>query len=132
MASAPEATGLVTHQSKYTVKDTIGRIESVARSKGLTIFANIDQQAEAKKVNLEMRPTRLLLFGNPRAGTPLMVAAPTISIDLPLKVAAWEDDAGTVWAAYDSPDFLKDRHHVPERLVPNISGVRALVEQALG
>ena len=127
----PTALGLVTRASKYSVKDAVGRIESVARSKGMTIFIRIDQKAEAAKFNVEMRPTEVLLFGNPRAGTPLMIAAPTIAIDLPLRVAAWEDESGAVWAAYNSPDFLKERHHVPEGLMQNISGIGALVEQAL-
>jgi uncharacterized protein (DUF302 family) len=128
---APAAAGLITRPSKYSVKDSIGRIESIAASKGMTIFARIDQKAEAAKVNIEMRPTQVLLFGNPRAGTPLMLAAPTIAIDLPLRVAAWEGESGAVWVAYNSPDYLKERHHVPEGLMQNISGVGPLVEQAL-
>ena len=130
-SEAPTAMGVVMRVSKYSVKDAIGRIESVVRSKGMTVFIRIDQKAEAAKFNVEMRPTQVLLFGNPRAGTPLMAAAPTIAIDLPLRVAAWEDDSGAVWVAYYSPDFLKERHHVPEGLMQNISGVGALVEKAL-
>ena len=130
-SEAPVAAGLITRASKYSVKDSIGRVESVAQSKGMTIFDRIDQKAEAAKFNVEMRPAQLLLFGNPRAGTPLMAAAPTIAIDLPLKVAAWEDENGAVWVAYNSPDYLKERHHVPDGLMQNISGVGPLVEQAL-
>ena len=130
-SETPSAAGLVARPSKYSVKDAIGRVESVARAKGMTIFIRIDQKAEATKFNVEMRPTQVLLFGNPRAGTPLMAAAPTIAIDLPLRVAAWEDESGAVWVAYNSPDYLKERHHVPEGLMQNISGIGALIEQAL-
>src|SRR5215470_8768741 len=103
-AQAPAAAGLIVRSSKYSAKDSVSRIEALARSKGMTIFIRIDQQAEAAKFNVEMRPTQALLFGNPRAGTPLMAAAPTIAIDLPLRVAAWEDKSGAVWVAYNAPE----------------------------
>jgi uncharacterized protein (DUF302 family) len=122
--------GLVNVASDHPVPETIDRLESLAKSKGLTVFARIDFSGDAAKVDLEMRPTQMLIFGSPKAGTPLMLATPSIAIDLPLKALAWQDAGGSVWLSYNSPDYLKRRHGVPETLLPNISGIKLLVEQA--
>ncbi len=102
----------VTKESKYSVSDTIDRLEKVLKSKGLTIFARIDHAAGAKKANLELAPTQLLIFGNPKLGTPLMQSNPTIGIDLPQKALAWKDADGKVWLTYNNPAALKARHEI--------------------
>jgi uncharacterized protein (DUF302 family) len=102
--------GLVTVPSTHDVKETIDRFENDMKSKGMTIFARIDHAAGAKAVGLSLRPTELLIFGNAKAGTPLMQARQTVGIDLPLKVLAWEDAAGKVWLSYNDPGWLVARH----------------------
>ena len=102
--------GLVTLRSAHSVKDTIDRFESSAKSKGMTIFARIDHAAGAKDVGLELRPTVLLIFGSAKAGTPLMQSRQAMGIDLPLKALAWEDPAGDVWLTYNDPAWLAARH----------------------
>jgi len=94
------------------------------------VFARIDFSGDAEKFGLTMRPTQLLIFGNPKAGTPLMIAAPTIAIDLPLKALAWEDSNGKVWLSYNKPEYLKERHDFPEELLKNIQGIGSLIEKA--
>src|SRR2546428_11653067 len=123
--------GLVHVPSKYTVPETLPRLESVVTSHGLTVFARIDFSGDAAKVGLQMRPTQLLIFGNPKAGTPLMIAAPSIAIDLPLKALAWQDATGRVWLSHNTPEYLKDRHGLPDELVKNISGIGGLIEKAV-
>jgi uncharacterized protein (DUF302 family) len=117
--------------SPYSVPETIERLESILRSKNLTVFARIDHSGEAAKVGLTMRPTQLMIFGSPKSGTPVMVASPTVAIDLPLKALAWEDAEGRVWLSYNSPEYLKRRHGIPEDVLKNISGVGALLEKAV-
>jgi uncharacterized protein (DUF302 family) len=107
--------------------DTVQALESAILSRELVIFARIDFSGDAERAGLAMRPTRLLIFGSPRAGTPLMVAAPTLAIDLPLKVLVSEDPDGRAWLSYNSPQYLRDRHGFPEELLGNISGVSAIV-----
>ena len=107
--------GLVSKPSRYSVPETVDRLVTVLQSKGMTVFARIDHAAEAEKVGLKMRPTQLLIFGNPKGGTPLMVAAPTAAIDLPLKALAWEDGAGKVWLSYNSLANLQERHGIREK-----------------
>jgi uncharacterized protein (DUF302 family) len=130
MASLPD-NGMVHLSSAYSVPETLKRLESVLQSKNLTIFARIDHSGEAEKAGLNMRPTQLIIFGSPKAGTPLMVASPTLAIDLPLKALAWKDADGKVWLSYNNPEFLKQRHNVPEDLVENIAGVGALIHKAI-
>ena len=108
--------GLVTIASRFSVDETVSRLRQALESKGVKIFAVIDHSGEAEKVGLRMPPTKLIVFGNPKAGTPLMLAAPTIAIDLPLKILIWEDAGGKVWAGYNSPEFLRDRHNLPAAL----------------
>jgi uncharacterized protein (DUF302 family) len=120
--------GIVRVPSKSSFADTSNRLESAVSSKGLTIFARIDFSGDAQKAGLAMRNTRLLIFGNPKAGTPLMVAAPSIAIDFPLKVLVSEDENGKTWMSYNSPEYLRDRHNVPAELLKNISAIVGIVE----
>ena len=122
---------LVTKPSTYSVSGTIDRIEAAVTVKGMRIFTRIDHGGEAKKVGLEMRPTLLLIFGNPRGGTALMVARPTAAIDLPMKALAWEDKDGKVWLTYNSPELLQDRHGLPAELTAGLDPVGKLLEQAV-
>ena len=130
MASLPD-NGLIHIRSPYSVPETVKRLESVLLAKNLTVFARIDHSGEAEKVGLEMHPTQLIIFGSPKAGTPLMVASPTLAIDLPLKALAWEGADGKVWLSYNSPDYLKRRHEIPDDLMKNIAGAGALLEKAV-
>jgi uncharacterized protein (DUF302 family) len=123
--------GLIHLRSPYPVPETLQRLESILRAKNLAIFARIDHSGEAEKAGLTMRPTELLIFGSPKAGTPLMVASPTLAIDLPLKALAWEDAEGKVWLSYNSPEYLKKRHAIPDELLKNIAGAGALLENAV-
>ena len=123
--------GIISQPSPYSVTATIDRLAAILQAKGITIFARIDQQLEAEKVGLSLRPTQLLLFGNPQAGTPLMVAAPTIALDLPLKALAWEAADGTVWLSYNDPNYLKQRFSLSDDLVENIAVITPLIERAL-
>lgn len=129
MAAMP-VNGMVHVRSHHSVHETLERLESVLISHGLTIFGRVDHSGEAEKVGLKMPLTQVLIFGSPKAGTPLMVASPTLAIDLPLKALVWEDADGTVWVSYNSPEYLKQRHHVPDDLITNIAGAGALLQQA--
>jgi uncharacterized protein (DUF302 family) len=122
---------LLTKPSKYSVPETIDRIEHAITAKGMQIFARIDHGGEAKKVGLAMRPTELLIFGNPKGGTALMVVRPTAAIDLPMKALAWEDADGKVWLTYNSPELLQERHDMPAELASRLNSVGALLEQAV-
>ncbi len=113
--------GLVQIRSCYAVDETLQRLESAFATHGLQVFARVDHSGEAEKAGMKMRPTKLLIFGSPKAGTPLMVAAPTLAIDLPLKALVWEDETGTVWLTYNSPEYLRERHGVPSELINNLT-----------
>jgi uncharacterized protein (DUF302 family) len=130
MASVPD-NGLIHLSSRYPVSETLTRLETILQEHSLTIFARIDHSGEAEKAGLEMRPTQLLIFGRPVGGTPLMVAAPTVAIDLPLKALVWEDTDGKAWLSYNRPDYLQRRHNVPEELIKNIAGVGGLLKKAV-
>jgi uncharacterized protein (DUF302 family) len=123
--------GISSQPSPYTVPETIDRLTTVLQAKGITIFARIDQQMEAEKVGLKLRPIQLLLFGNPKAGTPLMVAEPTIALDLPLKALAWEAADGKVWLSYNDPIYLQQRFSIADELMKNIDVMAPLIHQAL-
>jgi uncharacterized protein (DUF302 family) len=123
--------GLVTLPSRYSVEETIARLEEILREKGVTVFECVDHSGEAEKVGLKMRPTQVLIFGNPKGGTPLMVAAPSVAIDLPLKALVAEDEHGKVSLSYNSPEYLQERHGFPTELIKNIAGVAALLEKAV-
>ena len=131
MASLPD-NGMVHLSSPYSVPETLKRLNSVLQSHGLTIFARVDHSGEAEKVGLKMHPTQLIIFGSPKSGTPLMVASPTLAIDLPLKALVWEDAGGKVWLSYNSPEFLQQRHNVPADLLKNIAGAGALLQNVVG
>jgi uncharacterized protein (DUF302 family) len=122
---------LITKSSNYSVPETIDRIERAVMEKGMKIFARIDHGGEAKKAGLEMRPTQLLIFGNPKGGTALMVSRPTAAIDLPMKALAWTDKDGKVWLTYNSPELLHERHGVPAELTSKLDPVGALLEQTV-
>src|SRR5271155_3532389 len=122
--------GIIHLSSPHSVSETLARLETIVQAKGLTILARIDHSGDAAKVGLKMRPTKLLIFGNPKAGTPLMIASPSIAIDLPIKILVWEDGAGKVWISYNDPFYLQMRHGLPQDLVPNIAVVQALAAKA--
>jgi uncharacterized protein (DUF302 family) len=125
-----ESDGLVKLASGHTVEATIAKIEAMLQAKGVTIFAVVDHSGEAAKAGLEMRPTKLVIFGSPKAGTPLMVAAPTLAIDLPLKLLVWEDEEGKVWVGYNSVEYLRERHGFPAELEENLKVVEGLAKAA--
>jgi uncharacterized protein (DUF302 family) len=126
-----QANGLLQIASKYPVDETVKRLEAVLAAKGVQVFALIDHSGEAEKAGMKMRPTKLLIFGNPKGGTPLMVAAPSLAIDLPLKALVAQDESGKVWISYNSPEYLQQRHGLPEELIKNIAVVGALVAKAV-
>jgi uncharacterized protein (DUF302 family) len=123
--------GLITKPCKDSVVATTERFAALLKAKGITVFALIDHSGEAEKAGLKMPPTKLVIFGNPKGGTPVMLAAPTIAIDLPLKVLVWEDAAGKAWISFNDPAYLQKRHDVAGDLVKNISVVEGLVDQVL-
>jgi uncharacterized protein (DUF302 family) len=122
--------GVVTVPSRHSVDQTVETLEAALRAKGIKLFAVVDHSGEARAVGLLMRPTKLLIFGNPKAGTPLMTAAPSIAIDLPLKLLVWEDAISKVWISYNTPSYLERRHHLPRELVPTLAAVEALATKA--
>ena len=130
-AIAPSAEGVASKPSSYPVAETVRRLEETARSKGLTIFARIDHAAGARSAGLTMQDEELLVFGNPRGGTPLMVARPLVGLDLPLRVLVWRDAEGRVWVSYEESAFIARRFGLPDGLEKNIGGVPALIDAAL-
>ena len=128
----PAATnkGIIDKPSNHSVDQTVDRLRNILQSKGVTLFTVIDHSGEAEKAGMKMRRTKLLIFGSPKAGTPLMLAAPSIAIDLPLKILVWEDSQGKVWASYNSPEYLKERHGLPQELMANIAAVETLASKA--
>jgi len=118
--------GIIDKPSSRSVEQTVEKLKNILQSRGVTLFALVDHSGEAEKVGMKMRPTKLLIFGSPKAGTPLMLAAPSIAIDLPLKILVWEDDQGKVWISYNSPDYVKERHGLPQDLLQNIAVVETL------
>ncbi|HEV3332830.1 MAG TPA: DUF302 domain-containing protein [Bryobacteraceae bacterium] len=124
------ANGIVTIPSRQSVDQTVQKVEGILQAKGIKLFALVDHSGEAEKAGLKMRPTKLLIFGNPKAGTPLMIASPGTAIDLPLKLLVWEDNEGKVWISYNSAGYLQTRHGLPSDLVQNIAVVEALATKA--
>jgi len=122
--------GFVSVPSSHSVDETAKKLKGILQAKGVALFAFIDHSGEAEKVGMKMRPTKLLIFGSPRAGTPLMLAAPSSAIDLPLKILIWQDEAGKVWLSYNDPDYLARRHGIPKDLLPNIAVVQTLAANA--
>ena len=123
--------GIVRVLSALSFDETYSRSESAVKSRGLHVFATIDFTGDAKRAGMKMKPTRLLIFGNPRAGTPLMEAAPSVALDFPLKVLVAEDSGGKAWVSYNSPEYLRARHNIPVDLLKNISGIESVVESAV-
>ena len=128
---APGTVGVVSQPSPYSVNDTLQRLEQVMRNRGLTLFAHFDHSGEAAKAGLTMQPAHVLVFGNPKAGTPLMLASPLLALDLPLKVLVWQGDLDQVWVSYNEPTFLAQRYNVPPDLARVIAAVQGIVEAAL-
>lgn len=122
-----QADGVVSKQSNHSVGETLEKLKNVLQAKGVNIFAIVDHSGEAEKVGLKMPPTKLVIFGSPKAGTPLMLAAPSIAIDLPLKILIAQDSEGKVWVSYNSPAYLRERHGFPQDLLQNIAVVDVLV-----
>jgi uncharacterized protein (DUF302 family) len=123
--------GLVLVRSRHRVDETVQRLQAALMGKGMQVFAVIDHSGEAEKVGLKMRPTKVLIFGSPKGGTPLMVAAPSLAIDLPMKALVAEDAEGEIWVTYNSPEYLQERHGVPADLIKNLAGAGALIEKAV-
>ena len=129
--AAPETdNGIVVRLSNHLVDETVDKLKNILQSKGVTLFALVDHSGEAERVGMKMRPTKLLIFGSPKAGTPLMLAAPSIALDLPLKILVSEDDQGKVRISYNSPAYLRQRHGFPEELLANIAVVETLAAKA--
>lgn len=122
--------GIITIASNHPVDQTVEKLKGILQSKGVTLFALVDHSGEAEKVGLKMPPTKLVIFGTPRAGTPLMLAAPSIAIDLPLKILVWEDARGKAWLSHNAPDYLRDRHGISQNLLQNIEVVATLAAKA--
>jgi uncharacterized protein (DUF302 family) len=122
--------GIVSLLSDHSAQETVARIEAILSAKGVKLFALIDHSGEAEQAGMQMRPTKLLIFGNPKGGTPLMLAAPTVAIDLPLKLLVWEDADGKTWITYNDPHYLLARHSVPEDLLSNIALIETLAANA--
>src|SRR5258705_798510 len=122
--------GIINIPSNHSVDETVEKLKGILQTKGVTLFALIDHSGEAQKVAMKMRPTKLLIFGNPKAGTPVMLAAPNSAIDLPLKILTWEDAQGKVWLTYNSPVYLQERHNLSPELLQNITLVEALTAEA--
>jgi uncharacterized protein (DUF302 family) len=124
--------GIVTIPSNHSVDGTVEKLKGILQAKGINLFALVDHSGEAERVGMKMLPTRLMIFGSPRGGTPVMLAAPSIAIDLPLKILIWEDLDGKVWVSYNSTAYLQERHGVPQELMQNIAAVEMLAATAAG
>ena len=127
---ASRGDGLIDIPSNHSVDETVEKLKGVLQAKGVTLFALVDHSGEAAKVDMKMRPTKLLIFGNPKGGTPVMLTAPSIAIDLPLKILIWEDAQGRAWVTYNSSAYLRERHNIPVELLPNVSVIEALAKSA--
>jgi uncharacterized protein (DUF302 family) len=125
-----ENNGIVDVLSNYPVDRTVENLQRILTSKGIPVFALIDHSGEAAKIGVKMLPTKLLIFGSPKAGTPIMLVAPTAALDLPLKVLVWQDRSERVWMSYNSVDFLRSRHEIPAELLQKISVVESIVDEA--
>jgi uncharacterized protein (DUF302 family) len=123
-------TGIIDTPSNHSVDETVEKLKGILQAKGVTLFALVDHSGEAEKVGMKMPPTKLLIFGSPKAGTPVMLAAPSSAIDLPLKILIWEDAQGKVRASYNSSDYLQERHGIPQELLENITVVETLAATA--
>lgn len=127
----PKENGLVQIASHYSVDETVRRLHSAFEGKGLQVFSIVDHSGEAEKAGLKMPPTKVVIFGSPKAGTPLMLATPSLAIDLPLKALVAEDGDGKVWVTCNSPEYLQQRHGVPPELIKNLAGAGPLIEKTV-
>ena len=121
--------GIVQKPSNHSVDQTVEKLKAILQGKGVALFAMIDHGGEAAKVGMKMPPTKLLIFGSPKAGTPLMLASPSVAIDLPLKILIWEDTQGKAWVSYNNPAYLQERHRIPAELMQNIGVIEALASK---
>jgi uncharacterized protein (DUF302 family) len=122
--------GLIDIPSNHSVDETVKKLKGILQAKEITLFGLVDHSGEAAKAGMKMCPTKLLMFGNPKAGTPVMLAAPSSAIDLPLKILVWEDVQGKVWITYNSPTYLQERHKLPPALLQNIAVIETLAAKA--
>ena len=127
----PSVEGIVTRPSPFSVQETLERLQEIIRSRNLTLFANIDHSGVAKQRRPHMQEAHVLIFGNPKGGTPLMIASPLIALDLPLKVLVWQSADDQVWVSTTSVTYLRDRYAIPQELVGNIAVVDAIIQQAI-
>ena len=123
--------GLIQVPSHYRLDETLNRLQAILAEKGLKVFAVIDHSGEAEKAGMKMPPTKVIIFGTPKAGTTLMIAAPSLAIDLPLKALVAEDASGKVSVTYNDPEYLRERHGVPAELIKNLAGAGALIAKAV-
>jgi uncharacterized protein (DUF302 family) len=130
MSAQAADNGIVTVPTHRSVEQAADKLASLIEAKNLILFARVDFAADAQRAGLAMQPSQLLVFGNPRAGTPLMQAVPTAALDLPLKVLVWQDDDGRVWLSYNATSYLQARHGAPAELMKAIDGIGALVQVA--
>src|SRR5215469_16359163 len=128
--TATSANGIIDIPSRHSVQETVEKLKNILQTRGVALFALIDHSGEAEKVGLKMPATKLLIFGSPKAGTPLMLASPRLAIDLPLKILIWEDSRGKVWVSYNSPAYLQERYGLPRELIQNIAVVEMLATKA--
>lgn len=130
--SATDVPGLVKLLSRHSVGATIDRLQELLKEKGILVFVRIDFSGDAQRAGLRMPAEQMLIFGNPKAGTPLMLAVPATGLDLPVKLLAWEAPDGKVWAAYNDPQYIVQRHGLPAALAANLAAVVPLIERAVG
>ena len=122
--------GLIDIPSNHSVEETVEKLTGILKAKGITLFALVDHGGEAEKAGIRMRPTKLFVFGNPKAGPPVMLASPSSAIDLLLKILVWEDANDKVWVTYNSPIYLQERHNIPPELLQNIAVIEPLAKKA--
>jgi uncharacterized protein (DUF302 family) len=122
--------GIVTIPSAHSVDETVGKLEDLLRAKGMTLFALVDHSGGAAKAGMEMPNTKLLIFGSPKAGTPVMLASPSIALDLPMKILVSEDASGNALLSYNSAQFLAERHGVPPDLMKNLAAIEGIATEA--
>jgi len=132
MGTTGDIPGFVRLRAAQSVAETLDRLEAGLTQRGIAVFARIDFSADATRAGLQMRPEQLLIFGNPRAGTPLMQQRPAVGLDLPLKALAWEDEQGLTWIAYNDPQYLLQRYGLPSHLSAPLAAALALIEAAAG
>jgi uncharacterized protein (DUF302 family) len=131
MSANESGNGVKVLAASGTVDETMDRLEAIAKKRGLIVFARINFTKDAAAAGLNMQPSQLLILGSPVAGTPLIVAAPATALDLPLKVLAWQDQTNRRWVAFNTPEYLQQRHGFPAALMPNIAGLEKLVQAAI-